>query len=404
MKPLLGTIDKKPISYGFYQLEIYAAGLLSGTKPLVTTDPNKLEAQARQNLEPKYFNYLAGGAGEGSTVEANRLAFKQWKMIPRMLRDVTTEKDLSINLFGDSYPHPIMMAPIGVQGIFHPDKETGVAEVCEELGVPFILSTAATSTIEEVAEANRKGNRFFQLYWPNSNDLTQSLLKRAQENGYKVLVVTLDTITLAWRPADLDAAYIPFISGTGNQIGFSDPVFRARFLEKSGLTPEDKVFEASLEWLSSIYGRSHTWEEIALLREVWKGPIVLKGIQSVEDAQFAVQAGCDGIIVSNHGGRQLDGAIGSLEVLPEIVDAVGSKLEVLFDSGVKTGVDIIKALCLGAKAVLVGRPVMYGLAIGGKMGAKNVLQGLLADLDQSMSLAGIKNIQACCRLHDSSTR
>ncbi|XHF96584.1 hypothetical protein AWENTII_000209 [Aspergillus wentii] len=290
------------------------------------------------------------------------------------------------------------MAPVGVQGIFHEDKETGLAEACADVGVPYTLSTASTSTIEEVAAANGDGKRWFQLYWPFDNDITLSLLKRAKENGYSVLVVTLDTWSLTWRPADLDNAYIPFLKGIGVQVGFSDPVFRAKFEKSTGTKVEDDILGASRAWIGDAFpGKPHTWDQVAFLRKHWDGPLVLKGIQHVGDAKFALEAGCDGIVVSNHGGRQVDGAIGSLEVLPEIVDAVGDKMTVLFDSGIRTGVDAIKALCLGAKAVLVGRPVIYGLAIGGKLGAKSVLRGLLADLWQSMSLSGITTVADCNR-------
>ena len=288
------------------------------------------------------------------------------------------------------------MAPVGVQSIFHSDKEIGLAEVCGEIGVPYILSTASSSTIEEVSAAS-SGPKWYQLYWPKDHKITKSLLKRAKRQGFKVLVVTLDTWTLAWRPADLDQGYIPFVAGVGNQIGFSDPEFRIKFAEKyGGKTPEESVLQASQEWLGDVFsGASQSWRDIKLLREAWDGPIVLKGIQHPEDAKLAVEAGCDGIVVSNHGGRQLDGAVGSLDMLPEIVEAVGDKIPVLFDSGIRTGADIIKALSLGATAVLVGRPVIYGLGIAGKKGAKQVLQGLLADLDQSMGLAGIKDIKGC---------
>ena len=229
-----------------------------------------------------------------------------------------------------------------------------------------------------------------------------------------MLVVTLDTWALSWRPADLDNAYIPFMRGVGVQVGFSDPAFRAKFEGKHDKKIEDDIGAASREWIAEAFsGRAHTWDEIQFLKDNWHGPIVLKGIQHVDDARMAVEVGVQGIIVSNHGGkcrsaalqarltarpgRQLDGAIGSLDVLPEIVDAVGDHLTVLFDSGIRTGVDIIKALCLGAKAVLVGRPWVYGLGIGGKAGAKAVLQGLLADLDQSMGLSGIRTIADCKR-------
>ena len=199
------------------------------------------------------------------------------------------------------------MAPIGVQGIFHDDKETGLSSACAEVGVPYVFSTAATSSIEEVAQASGKGPRWFQLYWPRDNDITISLLKRAKENGYTALVVTLDTWALAWRPADLDAGYIPFAKGVGNQVGFSDPVFREKFEKKHGGTPEDNILLASHEWTSDIFfGSSHGWEELAFLKQHWDGPIILKGIQHPEDAKLAVEHGCDGIIVSNHGGMYLN--------------------------------------------------------------------------------------------------
>ncbi|OJJ04845.1 hypothetical protein ASPVEDRAFT_54940 [Aspergillus versicolor CBS 583.65] len=386
-----------PENYGDYQTEIYGQGALLGLKPNVTTDPRLLEEQARKVLSERSYNYVAGGAGEKATMDSNRLAFRQWKLVPKMLRKMD-KQDLAVNIFGQNYPTPLIMAPIGVQGLFHSDKETGLAEACAEAGVPYSLSTASTSSIEEVAAANGDGKRWFQLYWPNDDDITLSLLKRAKENGFSVLVVTLDTWSLAWRPADLDNAYIPFIRGVGNQVGFSDPVFRAKFEKETGSKVEDDVVGASRAWIGNVLSSGpHTWDQISFLRKNWDGPLVLKGIQHVDDAKLALEAGCDGIVVSNHGGRQVDGAIGSLEVLPEIVDAVGDKLTVLFDSGIRTGADIIKALSLGARGVLVGRPAIYGLSIDGKNGAKAVLKSLQADLWQSMSLAGICTVTECTR-------
>lgn len=347
--------------------------------PHITTDPNKLEQQARTTMPSRSFAYVSGGAGERATMDSNRLAFRTWKLIPRMLRQTTSPRDLSVEVLGTRYATPVFIAPVGVQAIFHEDREVGMADVARELGVPFILSTAASSTIEEVAQANGSGDRWFQLYWPQTDEVTVSLLRRAKEAGFKVLVVTLDTWALAIRPADLDLGYVPFVKGIGNQIGFSDPVFRRRFRDETGMEVEEDVLAASLAWQSDLFsGAAHTWDKLKLLKENWSGPIVLKGIQHVDDAKKAVECGVQGIIVSNHGGRQLDGAVGSLEMLPEIVDAVGDKIDVLFDSGIRTGVDIIKALCLGAKGVLIGRPWVYGLGIGGKAGARDVLKMLLA--------------------------
>ncbi|GKT42020.1 putative lactate 2-monooxygenase [Colletotrichum spaethianum] len=383
--------------YSAYAISIYQNGIMSGQLPVVTTDPNGLEAQAKKALGPESFGYVFGGAGELSTMDANRLAFRQWKIVPRFLRP-NNPRDLRTELFGVTYDIYLRVScpdgPIGVQGIFHADKETGLAAACAELRVPYTLSTAATSTIEEVAEVCGDQHRWFQLYWPMDDEITGSILRRAKANGYKVLVVTLDTVTLAWRPADLDQAYLPMVTGTGNAVAFSDPVFRKKFAEQNdGDAIEDNIISASRYWISEAFpGDHHRWEDLALLKKHWDGPIVLKGVLSVEDAKLAVEHGMSGIIVSNHGGRQLDGSVASLEMLPEIVEAVGDKLTVMFDSGIRTGADIVKALALGAKAVFVGRPAIYGLGIAGKEGAKAVIAGLLADLDLTMGLSGFKNI------------
>ncbi|KAH7012919.1 FMN-dependent dehydrogenase [Ilyonectria destructans] len=385
--------DRPPYHEHLY--DIYRNKLLHGNGPVTTTDPNGLEEQAKKAMSPEGFNYVSGGAGEGSTMDANRLAFRQWKLIPRMMRP-TLPRDLRVNLFGKTYESPFIMAPVGVQSAYHQDKETGLAAACAALSVPFTISTASTSTIEEIAAAvGPEAPRWFQLYWPRDDDITASLLRRARDAGCSVLVVTLDTFTMAWRPRDLDIGFLPFPLGQGNAIGFSDPVFRQKFAERTGGgTPEDKVLEASQQWIADVFsGQAHPWEDLALLRKHWDGPIVLKGIMSADDARLALKFGMDGIVVSNHGGRQLDGAMASLEMLPEIVEAVGDKMTVLFDSGIRTGADAMKALCLGAKAVLVGRPVIYGLGIAGTKGAKHVLGGLLADFDQSMGLAGVKTVE-----------
>ncbi|KAK4250859.1 FMN-dependent dehydrogenase [Corynascus novoguineensis] len=405
-----GSGEGKP-PYGQYQLDLYAQAMIGGKKPVVTTDPNKLEQAAKEAMTPEAFNYVFGGAGEQATMHANRLAFRQWKLIPRMLRP-TVPRDLRVNLFGKTYDTPLLMAPVGVQAAYHPDGEKGVATACASLGVPFIYSTAATTPLEEVASAadtslNAAGNvnadakspprapRWFQLYWPLDDAITASLLERARAAGCDVLVVTLDTFTMSWRPLDLDGGYLPFARGEGNALGFSDPVFRRKFAAQfDGDAIEDNIMMASRFWLGEVFsGHAHRWEDLATLRRLWgDGPIVLKGVLSVQDAEMAVRCGMDGIVVSNHGGRQMDGAVPSLEVLPEIVDAVGDRLTVLFDSGIRTGVDVLKALSLGAKAVLVGRPVIYGLGAAGTDGARHILAGLLADIDQSMGLAGLQSV------------
>ncbi|KAH8905021.1 FMN-dependent alpha-hydroxy acid dehydrogenase [Coniochaeta sp. PMI_546] len=399
--------DPRP-PYAQYQIELYARAILAGEPAPTTTDPNKLEDQARAAMDPGGFGYVRGGAGEQATMHANRLAFRQWKLVPRFLRP-TLPRDLRVELFGTTYASPVLMAPVGVQKAYHPDGERGVASACADLGVPFVYSTASSTSIEDVAAAadrtwsesdsfsgEGRAPRWYQLYRPRDNRITKSLLDRARAVGCTTLVVTLDTFTLSWRPTDLDNGFLPFLKGEGCQLGFSDPVFREMFKRESGGDEvEDNVMAASRAWIGEVFsGDSHSWEELRELREMWgPGPILLKGICSVEDAVRAKECGMDGIVVSNHGGRQLDGAVPSLEVLPEIVDAVGKEMTVLYDSGIRTGADIMKALALGAKAVFVGRPVIYGLGIAGEKGARHVLAGLLADLDQSMGLAGVKSVK-----------
>ncbi|MGH3518037.1 MAG: lactate 2-monooxygenase [Haloechinothrix sp.] len=370
--------------YGLYQHEIYFTGL-GGVLPEFTTNPVSLEASAKQVLEPGPFAYVAAGAGSGATVRANREAFDRWRIVPRMLTDAT-ERDLTSTVLGSTVPAPVVLAPVGVQEIVHPDAELATARAAAALGLPMTLSTAASHSIEDVAEASGDGPRWFQLYWPNDPDVCASLLARAKQAGYHVLVVTLDTWTLGWRPADLDQAYLPFLTGKGVANALTDAVFCAG-LDK---TPDEDRNTAILRWLLMMTGTDKSWQHLPFLREHWDGPIVLKGIQHVDDARKAVDAGIDGIVVSNHGGRQVDGAIASLDALPGIVNAVGDSVEVLFDSGIRTGADVIKALALGAKAVMLGRPYVYGLAHGGESGVRHVLRSLLADLFTTLGLAGYR--------------
>lgn len=365
-----------------YASEIYLHGM-GGTLPSFTTDLAALEAYAKDHVEPEPYWYAAGAAGTGATARANREAFDRWRIVPRMLTGATN-RDLSTTLFGAPLTAPIITAPVGVQGIMHVDAELAVARVAAELGLPMALSTVSSVAMEEVAQASGDGNRWFQLYWPNDEDICASFLDRATKSGFSTLIVTLDTWMLGWRPRDLDQAYLPFLSGRGLATYFSDPVFKAG-LDKQ---PEDDLMAAVMRWLPMFTGTDHTWDNLSFIRDHWDGPIVLKGIQHVDDAYKAVDAGMDGIVVSNHGGRQVDGAIGSLEALPGIAQAVGDQIEVLFDSGIRSGADIVKAIALGAKAVLVGRPWVYGLALGGEDGVRHVLRSLLADLDLTFALAG----------------
>jgi lactate 2-monooxygenase len=373
--------------FGAYQAEIYLQGL-DGVTPAFTTDAGALEESARQVLEPGPFWYVAGTAGVGATARANRDAFDRWRIVPRMLRDATT-RDLSTTVLGTAMPAPILVAPVGVQSILHPDGELATARAAAELGVPMVLSTASSYTIEEVAQAGGDGPRWYQLYWPNDDEVCASILGRAKAAGFTTLVVTLDTWTLAWRPHDLDGAYLPFLRGVGTAIPFSDPAFRAGLAK----APEDDLIAAVLRWVPMFTGTDKSWDRLPFLRRHWDGPIVLKGIQHADDARRAADVGLDGIVVSNHGGRQVDGAIGALDALPAVVAAVGDRVAVLFDSGVRTGADVVKALALGARAVLLGRPVAYGLALGGAAGVRHVLRSVLADLDLTVGLSGHRSIR-----------
>jgi isopentenyl diphosphate isomerase/L-lactate dehydrogenase-like FMN-dependent dehydrogenase len=365
-----------------YANEIYLAGL-GDQRPVLPTDPAGLEEYARERVGAEPFWYAAGAAGNGATARANLAAFDRWRIVPRMLAGAT-DRTAATTLFGQDLPAPVITAPIGVQGIMHPDGELAVARVAAELGLPMAVSTVSSFPLEEVADANGDGQRWFQLYWPNDEDVCASFLARAEKAGYSTLLVTLDTWLLGWRPHDLDRAYLPFLSGKGLATYFSDPAFRAGLAKP----PEEDLFAALLRWLPMFSGTDKTWDSLGFLREHWDGPIVLKGIQHVDDARRAADAGVDGIVVSNHGGRQVDGAVASLDALPPVVEAVGDRLEVLFDSGVRTGADVLKALALGAKAVLYGRPWVYGLALGGADGVRHVLRCLLADLDLNLALSG----------------
>jgi lactate 2-monooxygenase len=371
--------------FSHYQNEIYLNGLADRVPPF-TTDPTALEASARERMEDGPYWYVAGAAGSGATARANREAFARHRLVPRMLTGAT-RRSLRTTVLGEDLPAPVLLAPVGVQSIVHPDGELATARAAASLGVPVVLSTASSYTLEDVAEAGGEGPRWFQLYWPNDDEVCASILRRARAAGYTTLVVTLDTWTLAWRPNDLDRSYLPFIRGVGTAIPFSDPAFRAGL----AAPPEEDVAAAVLHWVPMFTGTDKSWDRLPFLREHWDGPIVLKGLLHADDARRAADAGMDGVVVSNHGGRQVDGAVAALDALPAVAAAVGDRLDVLFDSGVRTGADVLKALALGARAVLVGRPYAYGLAHGGEDGVRHVLRSLLADLELTLGLAGLRS-------------
>lgn len=363
-----------------YQNEIYLAGLADQVpdQPLAY---DALEARARDVLDDGPYGYVAGGAGSEDTMRANRAAFERWRIVPRMLRNVKS-RSTSTSVLGTPMPAPVLLAPIGVQSIVHPDGELATARAAAALDVPIVLSTASSYAIEEVADANDGGRRWYQLYWPGDRELASSFINRAEKAGFEALVVTLDTHHLAWRPRDLQLAYLPFLRAVGIANYLSDPVFNR------GVPDENREQAQILKFIGLFNDPTLTWSDLAWLREQTELPILLKGIVHKKDARRAVDAGMNGIIVSNHGGRQVDGAIGALDALPAIVDAVGDRTTILFDSGIRSGADVFKAIALGARAVLLGRPYVWGLAVNGEAGVRTVIRSLLAELDLTLALSG----------------
>jgi lactate 2-monooxygenase len=369
-------------SFGDYQSEIYLQGMM-GEPPRFPIAYPDLEAAAERALTPEAFAYVAGSAGLERTAEANVAAFRRWQIVPRHLRG-PDPRTLSVELLGTPMSAPVLLAPVGVLGIIHPEAELAVARAAAGMGLTQVLSTVSSFAMEEVAGAlTTSGSGWFQLYWPRDRDVAASLVQRAQVAGYRALVVTLDTWQLAWRPRDLGRGYLPFLSALGVGNYFSDPAFLAGL---AAPVEEDRT-GAILRWLGMFGDPTLTWADLAWLRSQTSLPILLKGICHPDDARRALDAGVDGIIVSNHGGRQLDGAQPAIDALPMVADAAGH-LPVVFDSGIRCGSDIVKALALGARAVMIGRPYVWGLALGGEEGVRHVLRCLLAELDLTLGLAG----------------
>jgi len=363
-----------------YQNEIYLRGI-AGERPVHPLGWDELERAAEAALSPEAAGYLLGGASTEDTMRENLAAFRRRRIVPRMLAGVA-ERELACEILGTRMAAPVLLGPVGVQTIVHPEGELASARAAAAAGLPFVASTASSHPLEQVAEAG--GPRWFQLYWPCVPELTASLLGRAERAGYSAIVVTLDTTLLGWRPRDLQQAYLPFLQGIGIANYVSDPVFRASLARP----PEEDQRAAVERFVEVFYNPGIAWEDLAALRELTRLPILLKGIVAPDDARRAREHGIDGVIVSNHGGRQLDGAIATLDALPGVVAAVGDELAVLLDSGVRCGADAVKALALGARAVLLGRTYMYGLAVDGEAGVHRVLRAFLADLDLALALSG----------------
>ena len=404
------------------QKETYIGGM-SGQRPKIPFDLKQLATLAQEKISPEAYAYIAGGAGTEDTITQNRSDFAEWRILPRMLRDVS-ERDTGVEIFGQRFDSPFFLAPIGVLDLAHKKGDLAVASAAAKAKIPMIFSNQASLPMEACAAQMGDSPRWFQLYWSKSNELVRSLVERAEACGCGAIVVTLDTTMLGWRIQDLDLAYLPFLRGRGIAQYISDPIFQ-KLIDQPDEEPAPKTSsKLTLDTIAnirelmtnypgglvqnlrskrplkavrkfiSIYSRpSLTWNDLAFLREVTQLPILLKGILHPEDARLALEHGMNGIIVSNHGGRQVDGAISSIAALPGVMEVIGDKIPVLLDSGIRSGADTFKALALGASGVCIGRPYVYGLAVGGEKGVLEVLKNFRADFELTMALAGCRTVE-----------
>ena len=346
----------------------------------------QLERAAKEKMSTGAFGYVQSGAGREETLRKNVSSFSKYSIVPRFLNDVT-ELDTSIHLFGHTYATPLLVAPVGMQKIAHEDGDIATAKAAASLGIPFIQSTVSGYSIEEVAEATGDSPKWFQLYWAGQNDdISYSMVKRAEAAGFEAIVLTVDTVMLGWREEDVNNKYSPLMQGFGKANYENDPVFMASLPNND----DDSIIQGIVD---NIYHPRLSWKQVAELKNRTSLPLLLKGILHPEDARLAIENGIDGIIVSNHGGRQLDGVIASIDSLRAVVEAVDGEIPVLFDSGVRRGSDVVKALALGADAVLIGRPFVYGLAVGGQHGVEKVLSTILQEMKVSISLSGITSVR-----------
>jgi lactate 2-monooxygenase len=393
------------------QTEIYVPSV-GGARPRVPVAPEAPEAKAMRHMTPRAAAYIVGSAGTESTAHANRAAFDRHRLVPRVLRDVS-RRDLSVALFGRRHAAPLLLAPIGVLEMVHTEADLAVARAAAAEDIGYIFSNQASVPMEICAAAMGQTPRWFQLYWSSDDEFVRSLVTRAETCGCEAIVVTLDTPLLGWRPRDLDQAYLPFLQGLGLAQYFSDPVFCAKIPASppnTGFKPRGlgligaalshrrkarqfglpmRKMRAATAYFAATYSRLDlTWKDIARLRAMTKLPILLKGVRHAEDANLAREHGADGLIVSNHGGRQVDGEIASLDALPDIAMAAGD-MPVLFDSGIRSGREVAVALALGARAVLLGRPYVYGLTLAGEHGVREVIRNLVAEFDITLALAGL---------------
>ncbi|MEV6766758.1 alpha-hydroxy-acid oxidizing protein [Streptomyces sp. NPDC051105] len=370
--------------------EIFADGL-RGRLPRLPADPAELEQLARQHLPVGLWSFVANGAGGGRTLAANRAAFDKWELVPRMLH---TDEPLSLRteLLGTRMSAPVLLAPIGLAGLAHPDGEAAAARVVRELGLAMALSNSSSLSLEEVADAAPGAGLWFQLHPPKDDELGASIVRRAEKAGYQGIVVTVDSWTRGWRPADLDHGYDPFLRGQGMGTFLADPVFRRSLPTDVPVGSEPWLAAAAARWREVFGHSSLSYEYFDRLREATDLPILIKGVLHPDDAEQAVAHGVSGVVVSNHGGRQLDRSMAALDALPAVARQVAGRVPVLFDSGVRSGADAAVALGLGADAVLLGRPWLYGLAIDGAEGVRHVLRCVLAELELTMLMSGAATV------------
>ena len=399
------------------QFEVYVGGA-RGVYPRVPVSFDRLQEAARGAMSPEGYAYVAGGAGTEETTRENRAAFERWRIVPRMLHDVSS-RDTTVDVLGTPLASPFVLCPIGVLEMAHREADVAVARAAAAEGIPFVFSNQASRPMEETARAMGDAPRWFQLYWSTSDELVESLVSRAERCGCSAIVLTLDTTMLGWRIRDLDLAYLPFLRGKGIAQYTSDPVFVealqetlrqeappggritlaavGTLLSQAGSYPGSRlanvrsgIARAAVRRFVETYSRpSLSWDDLAFLRERTRLPILLKGILHPADAVAAVEHGMDGVVVSNHGGRQVDGAIATMDALPAIVDAVDRRVPIVLDSGIRSGADVFRALALGASAVGLGRPYVWGLAVGGEDGTREVIRNLRADFDLTLGLAGV---------------
>ncbi|RDV28340.1 alpha-hydroxy-acid oxidizing protein [Lysinibacillus capsici] len=344
-----------------------------------------LEKAVAKKIEAGPFGYIRSGAGGEQTLRNNRAAFEKYSIVPRFLNDVSNV-DTSIHLFGKTYPTPLLFAPVGMNGMVHDDGELAVVRAAQNLNIPYIQSTVSTYALEEVAQAAPSATKWFQLYWSTNEEIAFSMAVRAEAAGFEAIVLTVDTVMLGWREEDVRNQFSPLKLGYARGNYMNDPVFTA--------TLPDDSFESYVQGvLQNVFHPTLNWEHVRELKKRTNLPILLKGILHPEDAKHAIDNGIDGIIVSNHGGRQLDGVIGSLDALPAIVKVVNGQIPIILDSGVYRGMDALKALALGANAVAIGRPFVYGLALEGQQGVEKVMTNLYDELKVSIALAGATSVK-----------